>query len=52
MIMTSHQIFSGQIKHMSGQTKFGHTNFLYIINGICMELAKENECWDNSQFLS
>ena len=29
MVMASHQIFSGQIKCMSGQMKFGQTNFLY-----------------------
>ena len=33
MIMASHQTFSGQVKHLTGQTKFGQTNFLYIING-------------------
>ena len=39
--MVSHQTFSGQIKHMSGQIKFGQTNFLYIINGNFMEFATE-----------
>ena len=42
--MASHQTFSGQIKHMSGQIKFGQTYFLSIINGNFMEFAKENEC--------
>ena len=50
--MASQQTFSGQIKHMSGQIKFGHTNFLYIINGNFMEFAKDNECLDNFQSLS
>ena len=30
MIMASHQTFSGQIKHMSDQIRFGQTSFLYI----------------------
>ena len=29
MITASHQTFSSQIKHLSGQTKFGHTNLQY-----------------------
>ena len=33
MIMASHQTFSGQLKHLTGQTKFGQSNILYIING-------------------
>ena len=33
MIMASHQTFSGQLKHLTGQTKFGQSNFLHIING-------------------
>ena len=32
MITASHQTFFGQIKHLSGQAKFGQTNLLYIIN--------------------
>ena len=52
MIMASHQKFSGQIKHMSGQIKFGQTNFLCIINGNFMEFVEENECPDNFQSLS
>ena len=52
MIMASHQTFSGQSKHTSGQIKFSQTNFLYIINGNCMEFAKENEFPDNFQSLS
>ena len=52
MIIASHQTFSGQIKHLSGQIKFGKTNFLYIINGNFMEFAEENECPDNFQSLS
>ena len=27
-------IFSGQFKHLTGQTKFDQTNFLYIVNGV------------------
>ena len=41
-IAASHQTFSSQIKHTSGQIKFGQTNFLDIANGNFMELAKEN----------
>ena len=52
MIMASHQTFSGQVKHLSGQITFGQTNFLYIINGNFAEFAKENECPDNFQCLS
>ena len=33
MIMVSHQTFSGQFKHLTGQTKFGQSNILYNING-------------------
>ena len=44
MIMDSHQIFSGQIKHLSSQIKFGQTNLLYIINGEVIEFAKDNKC--------
>ena len=47
MIMTSHQTFSGQTKHMSNQIKFGQTNFLYIINGNFIEFAKK---WRSGQF--
>ena len=32
MIMTSDHTFSSHFKHLTGQTKFGLTNFLYIIN--------------------
>ena len=52
MIMASNQIFSGQIKRISGQIKFGLINFLYIINANFMEIAKENERPDNFQSLS
>ena len=38
MIMASHQIFSGQLWHLTGQTKFDQTNLLYVING------EINEC--------
>ena len=31
--MASHQTFSGQLWHLTGQTKFDQTNLLYIING-------------------
>ena len=44
MIMASHQTFSSQIKHLSGQIKFSQTNLLYIINGEVFEFAKDNEC--------
>ena len=33
MIMASYQTFSGHLKHLTGQTKFGQSNILYIING-------------------
>ena len=32
MITASHQTFSGQIKYLSSQTKFGQTNLLYNIS--------------------
>ena len=51
MITASHQTFSGQIKHMFGQIKFGWTNFTYIINRKIIEFAKDNECPDNFQSL-
>ena len=38
MIMASHQTFSGQLWHLTDQTKFAQTNLLYIING------EVNEC--------
>ena len=31
--MASHQTFSGQLWHLTGQTKFDQTNLLCIING-------------------
>ena len=37
-IMASHQTFSGQLWHLTGQTKFDQINLLYIING------EVNEC--------
>ena len=37
-IMVSHQTFSGQLWHLTDQTKFDQTNLLYIING------EVNEC--------
>ena len=46
-IMANHQIFSGQLWHLTGQTKFDQTNLLYIINGEVNECIKENECPDN-----
>ena len=52
MIMASHQTFSGQVKHLSGQTKFGQTSLLYIINGEVIKFTKENKCPDNFQSLS
>ena len=33
MITASHQTFSGQLWHLTNQTKFDQTNLLYIING-------------------
>ena len=36
--MASHQTFSGQLWHLTGQTKLDQTNLLYIING------EVNEC--------
>ena len=41
MIMASHQTFSVQFKHLTGQTKFGQSDFLYIINGIVIEFLIE-----------
>ena len=32
MIMASHQTFSGQLWHLTGQIKFDQTNLLHIIN--------------------
>ena len=43
MIMASHQTFSGQVKHLSSQTKFGQTNLLYIINGEVIKFTKEKQ---------
>ena len=40
--MASHQTFSGQIKHMSGQIKFVQTNFLYINNETFMKFAEKS----------
>ena len=31
--MASHQTFSVQLWHLTGQTKFDQTSLLYIING-------------------
>ena len=33
MIMASHQTFSGQLWHLTDQSKFDQTNLLYIISG-------------------
>ena len=41
MIMASHQTFSGQFKHLTGQTKFGQSHFLYIINRKVIEFLIE-----------
>ena len=49
--MASHQTFSGQIKHLSGQIIFGQTNLLYIINGEVIEFAKDNKYPYNFQSL-
>ena len=51
MIMASHQPFSGQIKHLSDQIKFGQTNLLYSVNVEVIEFARDNECLDNFQYL-
>ena len=51
MIMASHQTFSSQTKHLSGQIKFDQTNLLYIINGEVIKFAKDNNCTDNFQSL-
>ena len=37
--MASHQTFSDQLWHLTGQTKFDQTNLLYIINGEDFEFA-------------
>ena len=42
MIMASHRTFSSQLKHLTGQNKFGQTNFLYNINGKVIKLLIEN----------
>ena len=42
--MASHQTFSDQIKHLSGQIKIGQTIVLYIINGEVIEFLEDNEC--------
>ena len=47
MITASHQTFSRQNQHLSGQIKFGQTNSLYVINGNFIEFAKNNECSNN-----
>ena len=59
MIMASHQRFSGQIKHMSGQIKFGRQiwrpkqiwpdKFSIDYQWKFMEFAKESEYPDNFQ---
>ena len=41
MITASHQTFSGQIEHLSGQTIFGQTNLSYIISGKVIGFTKE-----------
>ena len=52
MIMVNHQTFSGQIKHMSDQIRFGldlvRQVFYTFINGEVIEFAKDNE---SGQFL-
>ena len=52
MIMASHQTFSGYIKQLSGQIKFGQRNLLYITNGEVIEFGKDNKYLDNFQPLS
>ena len=44
MIVASYRTFSSQNKQISGQIKFGQTN--YIINGNFIELVEKNECVD------
>ena len=51
-IIGSHQTFSGQFKHLTGQTKFGQTNFLYIINGKAIEFLIEKPVCGQFQSLS
>ena len=51
MITASHQTFSRQNKHLSGQIKFGQTNSLYVVNGNFIEFAKNNKCQDNFRSL-
>ena len=41
MITASHQTFSNQFKHLTGQAKFGHSNILYIIKGKVIEFLIE-----------
>ena len=41
MVTASHQSFSSQNNHLSGQIKFDQTNLLYIINGNVIEFAKD-----------
>ena len=36
MIMASDQTFSGQIKHLSGQIKFGQTNEVTVFAFLCV----------------
>ena len=52
MITTNHWNIFQQIKHLSGQTKFGQTNFYYNNYGNIIEFTKKNKCLDNFQSLS
>ena len=49
MIMASHQTFSSQLWHLTGQTKFDQTNLLYIINGVANEFIMGKQM--SGQFL-
>ena len=42
--MASHQIFSKQNEHLSGQVRFGQTNLLYVVNENFITFAKRNKC--------
>ena len=47
--MASHQTFSCQFKHLTGQTKFGQSDILYIINGKVIKFLIEKPM--SEQFL-
>ena len=51
MITASHQTFSGQLKHLTGQNKFGQSNILYIINGNVIKFLIEKPMSGQFSFL-